>query len=212
MNEQFSFSQAVEGFLMAAHSRHLSPNTTSDYLNTFREFQDFINGDPTMPSISYKQVETFLACQPVSKKTTLNYHIGLSALWKWAVKEELTPTHIVHSVERTKPEKRSIVPQSLIDIKAMLSVLKRSRAYTWPGKRESSNGLQNAEWALAIDEKALGPDPNVATDVNNLGRVLRALSDLAEMPSAAASPQPHLLHVAAGSHGLSGHHAGSRSL
>lgn len=35
------------------------------------------------------------------------------------------------------------------------------------------------ERALAIDEKAFGPDhPNVARDVNNLGSVLKALGDL----------------------------------
>jgi tetratricopeptide (TPR) repeat protein len=36
------------------------------------------------------------------------------------------------------------------------------------------------ERALAIDERAFGPDhPNVATDVNNLGSVLQDLGDLA---------------------------------
>jgi tetratricopeptide (TPR) repeat protein len=36
------------------------------------------------------------------------------------------------------------------------------------------------ERALAIDEAVFGPDhPNVATDVNNLGGVLKALADYA---------------------------------
>ena len=95
-------------------------------------------------------MEAFLAAQTVSKKTILNYHIGLSALWTWAVNEGLTDQHILHQVERAKPEKRSISPYSEEDIKAMLASLSHSRCYSVPRKGETANSLPNAERNRAI--------------------------------------------------------------
>ncbi len=48
------------------------------------------------------------------------------------------------------------------------------------GRAEFAEAKSAMERALAIDEKALGPDhPEVATDINNLGLVLQHLGDLA---------------------------------
>ena len=138
MKNEFSFSQAVEGYLLAANARWLSPHTIKDYVNTFRKFDVFLQEDPPVSSITSKQVESFLAIQTVSKKTLLNYHSGLSALWTWAVNEELVEAHIVKKVKRAKPEKRSIKPYSLLDIKAMLAALTHSRVYFRPGKQDSA--------------------------------------------------------------------------
>ena len=85
MNTKISLTQAIEGYLLAAHARHLSPNTILDYTNTYRKFIKFYNSDPPMDEISSEIIENFLANQTVSKKTILNYHTGLSALWTWAV-------------------------------------------------------------------------------------------------------------------------------
>jgi site-specific recombinase XerD len=106
MKRLISFSQAVQGYLLAAQARRLSEHTLADYVNTFRKFQAFMEGDPPLESISAHRVEAFLGVQEVSKKTILNYHIGLSALWTWAVHEEIVREHIVHKVERARPEKR----------------------------------------------------------------------------------------------------------
>ena len=150
MKSRITFSDAVNGFLMAAEARHLSPNTIHDYLNTFRKFQAFLDDDPPIAGISVREVEAFLASQQVSKKTVLNYHTGLSALWTWAVKEGLAPVHVVSMVERVNPEKRSIRPYSLEDVKAMLAVLGMTRAYTRPGKKETVHSLPNADRNRAI--------------------------------------------------------------
>lgn len=150
MTRQISFSQAVEGFVMAAQARHLSHHTIEDYLNTYRKFDCFLEGDPPIAAIRSRQVEAFLAAQDVSKKTVLNYHTGLSALWTWALREELVEANIVQAVPRAKPEKKSINPYSQADVKAMLAVLKRSRAYTRPGKVESLHSLPNAERNRAV--------------------------------------------------------------
>ena len=81
MIKQISFSQALEGFMLDAHSRHLSNHTILDYSNTFRKFLAFLGQDPPISTITPAQIKDFLASQQVSKKTVLNYHIGLSALW-----------------------------------------------------------------------------------------------------------------------------------
>ena len=140
-----SFSQAVDGFLLAANARHLSQHTIKDYLTTFRKFHVFLEDDPPISAITAKHVEAFLAAQEVSNKTVLNYHIGLSALWTWCVKEELVNEHILHKVERPKPEKRQIKPYTQTEVKDMLASLTHSRFYTRPGKRESNHSLRNAE-------------------------------------------------------------------
>lgn len=150
MKRSITFSEAVEGYLLAATARHLSKHTIADYVNTYRKFQVFLNDDPSINQISTNQIEAFLAIQTVSKKTILNYLTGLSALWTWAVDNEIVSEHIVHKVERPKPEKRSIVPYSEADIKSMLSALTHSNLYTRPGKGESQHSLPHQERNRAI--------------------------------------------------------------
>jgi hypothetical protein len=82
-----TFTQAVDGYLLDANARRLSQHTTRDYTTAFKKFLHFLKDDPPLDTIMVKQVETFLSIQPVSMKTVLNYHIGLSALWTRAVEE-----------------------------------------------------------------------------------------------------------------------------
>lgn len=150
MKKALSFSDAVEGYLLNANARRLSKYTIADYSYTFRKFQDFLMADPPFEEITAKDIETFLALQEVSKKTVLNYHIGLSALWTWAVDEGIVMEHIVQKVERPRPEKRSIVPYSEGDVRAMLNSLTSSKPYTRPRKCESTHALPQAERNRAI--------------------------------------------------------------
>jgi len=116
----------------------LSKNTIHDYANTFRKFVDFLGEDLPMGDITPVHIRSFLAAQTVSKKSILNYHIGLSALWTWAFNEGLVSEHIVRKVRRPRPEKKAIKPYSEADIKTLLSSLRYSKAYNRPGKRETS--------------------------------------------------------------------------
>jgi len=83
LNHKITFSQAVAGYELAALARRLSKHTLLDYFNTYRKFQGFLACDPPIIDITPHQVQAFLAGQAVSKKTLLNYHTGLSALWTW---------------------------------------------------------------------------------------------------------------------------------
>jgi site-specific recombinase XerD len=135
--KQVSLSDAIEGFFIAAHARRLAPGTLADYDNALRKFEAWLGSDPPLATITPAEVRGFLRAQDhVSASTLGNYHIGLSALWTWAVREELVERHVVRAVERPKREKRVIVPYSREDVAAMLAACDRSRAYVRPGKRK----------------------------------------------------------------------------
>ena len=145
-----TFSQIVDGYLLAANARRLSPHTIRDYVTTFNKFIRFLEDDQPIDSITAQQVEMFLALQKVSKKTALNYHIGLSALWTWAVEEDLAKEHIIRKVKRIKPEKKAIKPYSEDDIRNMVNVINQTQIYSRPGKRDSFHRLAHADRNRAI--------------------------------------------------------------
>ena len=97
---KISLSKVVDGYFLAANARRLSKNTIREYANTFRKFSIHLGCDPPIDEITPYHIRTFLAAQSVTKKTLLNYHIGLSALWTWALKEELVDEHVVRKVGR----------------------------------------------------------------------------------------------------------------
>ena len=141
MKSPISFSKAVEGYLLAVSAGHLSEHTIRDYQTTFQKLTDYLNEDFPITEITEEHVRSFLAEQTVSKKTVLNYHIGLSALWTWAVDEGIVDIHIIRKVRKPKPEKRVIKPYSEAEIRAMLNSLGYSRAYHRPGKQETTHKL-----------------------------------------------------------------------
>ena len=136
-----SLSKVIDGYFLAANARRLSEATLKDYANTFRKFESYLGKDPPMGDITADHIRGFLAVQNVSKKTLLNYHIGLSALWTWAVNDGLVDDHILRNVARPKPEKKVIKPYRESDIKALLSALRYSRPYHRPGKQETTHRL-----------------------------------------------------------------------
>ena len=103
------FSKLIDGFILAANARRLSKNTIREYSNTYRKFAEFLVQDYAVGEINSNHIRKFLAAQSVTKKTLLNYHIGLSALWTWALDEDLVSEHIVRRVKRPKPEKNNAV-------------------------------------------------------------------------------------------------------
>jgi len=148
---KITFSQAIEGYALYFHARHLSQNTFNDYFNTFNKFQDFLGDDPPIDRITSKDIEAFLAAQDhLANKTLLNYHTGLSALWTWCVKEEMVGDHIVQKVDRPKPEQPEVQPYSEQDVRTLLKALKKSKIYLRPGMKESTNTLQTANRNRAI--------------------------------------------------------------
>lgn len=152
--QSLTLSQAIQGFELACQARRLSVNTLRDYATTLRRFQAFVGGDPLLIEIEPDTIRRFMAFlatpqpsggavtlppKPLSKKTSLNYHTGLSALWTWAVSERLVERNIVREVEAPRPERPAIVPFSEADIRALLAACDRSRAYDRIGMRTCDN-------------------------------------------------------------------------
>jgi site-specific recombinase XerD len=95
---KITFSQAMQGYLLAIGARHLSEHTVKDYLNTFNKCTAFLGEDIPIEDITHKDIEAFFTAQTkVSNRTLLNYHTGLSCLWTWAMREHLVHHHVVRS-------------------------------------------------------------------------------------------------------------------
>lgn len=116
-------SKAISGFLVACQARRLSVHTIDDYSRTLQKFYNHI-GEIPIGEITSSQIAAFLSRQTVGAKTLLNYHIGLSALWTWAIKEEFIEKHIVRQVEKPKPQKIIIQPFTEVELRAILSAIK----------------------------------------------------------------------------------------
>lgn len=147
--KKISLSQAISGFSLNIEGRRLSQHTIDDYANTMRKFQTYL-GNPNIQDITPDQISSFLAAQPVSKKTVSNYHIGLSSMWSWLTKQRLVPENILSQVQRPKPESRAIVPLEEHEIRSLLSFIEKSKAYATRCNHITSNTLQNADRNRAI--------------------------------------------------------------
>lgn len=126
------FRAAYTRFLRVKKAQRLSPHTIQDYTYTFQKFARFLEERygalPDIASITADDIIDFLAeNQEVTKKTLLNYHTGLSALWTWATEEGICKVHVVRKVPRPKPEKREIVPFTKNEILKLLSAAKQGK-------------------------------------------------------------------------------------
>lgn len=147
---KITLSQALAGYDLYAAARHLSSNTLADYHNVFRKLAQFLEEDIPFANITVDMIRAFLASRKVSNKTILNYHTGLSALWRWACTEHLVSSNILTQVPRPKPEKRVIEVFTQQDIKLLLGALDQSRVYKRPGKRACSHSLPYAARNKAV--------------------------------------------------------------
>lgn len=115
-------SKAIEGFFIYCQARRLSPNTIDDYTRTLRKFLKH-TGEIQIAKIGTEQISAFLSAQTVGNKTLLNYHIGLAALWTYALKEGFVEKHVVRMVPRPKPKKKVIQPFTQVEVRALLSAI-----------------------------------------------------------------------------------------
>ncbi len=148
---QITFSQAMQGYMLAVGARHLSVHTIRDYANTFKKFTAYVGDDIPIEEITHKHIEGFFTTQTkVSNKTLLNYHTGLSSLWTWALREHIVHEHVVHSVTPPKPEEREIVPFTLIEVRAMLAVVGRNDQGDVIDKRMKNSADRNRALLLIL--------------------------------------------------------------
>lgn len=151
-----ALSRAITGYLLDARARRLSEHTIGDYQNTFRRFQAHFVSDPDLDQITPDQVRAFFAglatphpgadgrTRTIGKKQSLNYHTGLSALWTWATREGYASRHILHDIQRPKPERPVIVPYSQDDIKRLLAACDQTKSYQRAGQRITERNRESA--------------------------------------------------------------------
>lgn len=144
-------SQAIQGYFINAYARQLSPHTISDYQNILSKFQASLKKDYLMTEITSTHIAVFLGnYAKLKKKTILNYHIGLSALWTWAIGEGIVEENVVRRIRPPKPEVRVVVPYTLEEIKLMLASLERTKRYTRPGQGYQDRATLEPERARAL--------------------------------------------------------------
>jgi len=142
--------QMIDGYMLAAESL-LSPHTIADYSNTFRKLTAFLESDLPANEITTGTIEAFLAAQKgLKKKTLLNYHTGLSALWQWGESRGIVVRNIIRDITPPKPEIMEIQPFTEEDIKLIFASLSKTKPYYTAGRREAQNTLHFADRSRAM--------------------------------------------------------------
>ncbi len=177
---KITLQEAIDGFTMDMEMRRLSPHTIADYHNTFRYLVTYLDPETPFHKIKPSHIKDFFrwrsgcdeapdGCAPrpakaISKKTLLNYHTGLSALWTWATAPEqnFAKDHIMRSVPRPKPEKRVIQPLTKSDIQALLDVCDYAKPYQHhrrhdrkPTRAKRSTGVRDRAIILLLLDTGL---------------------------------------------------------
>jgi len=146
-----TLSQTNQGYFINVHARQFSPHTIKDYKNVLEHLQKFLKADFPMSEISTRHLEMFLAAQThLKKKTALNYHTALSALWAWSAGEQLVQENIVRRIKPPKPEITLVIPYTVDEMKLMLANLDRVKLYTRPGQTWQDRKTMEPERARAI--------------------------------------------------------------
>jgi site-specific recombinase XerD len=143
--KQLSLRHAVQGYLLYAESKRLSPHTIRSYKYAFKKLTRRIDDETLLTEISISDLTEFLASlTTLSNKTIHNIHSALSSMWKWAVKLGYADENPLSFIERPKPEKREIIPLVRDDLVKLLKACDKARSYTRPGKAECSNSRPTA--------------------------------------------------------------------
>jgi integrase/recombinase XerD len=146
-----TLSIAIDGYLLEASARRLSPNTIKFYTHIFRKFTRHFTNDPPMSAITTTDIKQFLASlTTLSAKSLLGHHAALSALWRWAVSEQIVERNIVRDIPQPVPEERVINPFTEADVKSILGAVDKSAPYVRRGQRICQHTIATASRNRAI--------------------------------------------------------------
>jgi site-specific recombinase XerD len=107
----------------------LSPHTIADYKNTFKKLFLFFRDEIQLEDVIRKEMVDFFAWllgvyisnpdgvaprkeKPLAPITIRNIHTNLSALWTWAVEEDLVQRNVVQEIEKPPGSAPVIEPYS----------------------------------------------------------------------------------------------------
>lgn len=144
--------EAVESFLSAMQAARKSKYTISNYRNVYNKFARFVGPETPARKIEPDDIRSFLIAQSsVSDRTVHDYHVALSALWTYLLKESIASVHIVRLVEHPDPEEREIIPFTREQVLALIQSTDRSVKYRRPrDHRMVDHAAQNGSRDRAI--------------------------------------------------------------
>lgn len=150
-------SALVAEFIEACKARRLSEHTIQDYKNTYTKFLRWLGDDRQIDEISSKDIIRFLASCDVRPKTILNYHVGLSSLWRHAVESNYIPANIIRSVKPPKPDTTQVDPLTRSDVVALITAA-----------RDGTNPLRDTAIILTLLDTGLRASELCSLKVNDL--------------------------------------------
>lgn len=143
--DKLTLSQAIEGYLLAARARRLSPATIANYQYGFDAFQKYLGADPPLHTLTVKEIRTYLAgLDHLSPRTVQIRYYALAALYTWATAEGIVQDHIPHKAGAPRTSHREIIPFSKDELLAMIRAVDRTKGYRRAGKRMCDNARPTA--------------------------------------------------------------------
>jgi len=150
---RIKLSQACEGMIRYKQATGKSDHTISDYRVTFIKLVMFFPTDPLFASITRAQIIEFFAwlqqeyttnpdgvaprgTMTLSAKTIKNIHTNLSALWHWALDEELVKKNIIRSIDPPPVSDAVIQVFTKEEIDQLLKACDNTR--TWKSRAETT--------------------------------------------------------------------------
>ncbi len=177
MSYDLTLSQAVAGLLFYKRAEGKSPNTLNDYRTCCAKLQEYLKTDPLFASITRAQLVSFFdwlqndyTRQPngpiprgpikLSPKSILNVHTALSALWSWAIAEEITTKNIVRTITPPNVQEPVVEPFTREEVEAMLKACRRTATYKTNGfvTNDRPTGDRDAAIVLLLLDTGLRAD------------------------------------------------------
>ena len=135
-----TLQRAIEGFNLHLAAEGRSPHTVRDYNITLARFVERLGPLTRLDTITPDQVRGFLKhwsevdvkpagaadrpARKLAKKTILNMHIALSALWTWAVAEGFAEAHVLQGrIQAPRVQRQPIDALTDRQVKALASVV-----------------------------------------------------------------------------------------
>lgn len=162
--QKITLKTAIDGHLLHVQSA-FSPCTYADYEYTHRQFTAFVDPQTPFSDITVENLQQFMihitnapmGVNPMTKKvragkrspkTLANIHIGLSALWSWAVGNGYADENIMHRVAKVKITAEPIRPLTATQLIALLNACDETSP--WKGKPDTTTARYTANRDKAI--------------------------------------------------------------
>lgn len=143
---ELTFTQAVEGFLLAKRAEGISTNTLDQYAWAYRKLSAFLSTDPPLATLTTDEIRNFLASLGhLSRKSRNSIQVALSSLWTWACTEGYAATHVLQPIPLLRAHPPDIAPFGQAELRKLLTACDHSEPYTsWRHPSSTRNARPTA--------------------------------------------------------------------